>query len=158
MRANQLKLWVGAKCAVLCLLIALPISAAEQLKVAVDKSQLIRLEGAASAVSVANPKVADVIVQSPTVILVTGKSIGETSVNIVYGRENALLNYDVSVTPDMQDQITINMGADAVKTLKCQPRCVRVGNPGRDPEPGKGSGGGGSKGGGLLSAVGGKKK
>ena len=138
--------------------------AGEKLSVAIDKTIVIQLGQPASVVSVANPTIADVDVQSPRLILVAGREIGDTSINILSAATGALRTFDVTVTPFADNQITINMGADAVKTLKCEPRCVRVGNPGKDPEPGSGSGnsggGGGAKsaGGGLLSAIGGGSK
>lgn len=137
-------------------------SSAEELTVEVDKTISLRLDRPATVVSVANAKIADVNVLSPRVLSVTGKAIGETSI-VVLHRKNSddLRSYNISVTPADDNQVTVNLGGDAVKTLKCQPRCVQISNPGKDPEPGKGGGGGGaagggSAGGGLLSG-GGKK-
>jgi len=140
--------------------------AAEIMRVFIDKSVVLELERPASVVSIANPDIADVTVQSPKVIVVTGKSVGETSLHILNGRQKIVLTYDIIVAPVADDRVTVNLGADAVKTLNCQPRCIRVGNPGKDPEPGKGAGGAGggggaggqaAGGGGLLSGIGGKK-
>lgn len=139
------------------LAVALPtvVVAADRLELAVDKTTVLELDRPAAVVSVANPNVADVSVQSPTVIIVTGRSMGTTSLDLLDGRKNRIRAYEVVVVPDTTDQVTINHGADGVKTLACQPRCIRVGNPGKDPEPGKGSGGGGAGGkGGVLSQVG----
>ncbi len=122
--------------------IALPSTAASmEVRVAIDKSYIIELDKPASTISVANPEIADVTVTSPTLILIVGKAIGATIVNII--NEIGLLNYDVFVLPSRDNEVTVNLGSDSVLTLQCQPRCVRVGNPGLDPSSKKG----GSKGG-----------
>jgi len=138
------------------------VFAAEKLNVPLNKTEVLQLERPATVVAVANPAIADVSVQSPTVVIVTGKTLGETTLNILDRRQASIATLNILVVPDDDDQITINHGADAVKTLNCQPRCIRVGNPGKDPEPGKSGGGlggkSGGKGGGLLGAVGGGAK
>ena len=122
--------------------IALPTTtAATEVRVAINKAYVIELDKPASTISVANPEIADVTVTSPTVVLIIGKAIGATTVNI--SDEIGLSSYDVLVSPSIDNKVTVNLGSDAVKTLQCQPRCVRVGNPGLDPSSKKG----GSKGG-----------
>ncbi len=132
--------------------------AAEKLKVSLNKTEILRLDRPAAVVSVANPAIADVNVQSPTVVIVTGKSLGETTLNILDRRQNPITSYDIVVAPSDDDQVTVNLGADAVKTLSCQPRCVRVSNPGKDPEPSKSGGGAASAASGLVSKTGGGAK
>jgi hypothetical protein len=123
-------------------------AAGVKLLVEPNKTVLLYLDHSASVVTVNNPKIADVDVQSPRMILVLGKSVGVTKINIITSARRKALVYDVTVTPWIDNKVTINLGAEAVKTLKCQPRCIRMDNPGKDPEAGKG-GGGGKTGGGL---------
>ena len=50
---------------------------AKNLRVGINKTQVIELSQPAAVVSVANPNIADVTVQSPRVILVIGKATGD---------------------------------------------------------------------------------
>lgn len=148
---------VLASAAVLCVLLSTIAAGAERLEVGIDKTVVLDLKRAASVISVANPGIADVNVQSPTLVIVIGKSLGTTSLDLLDAQRNPIATYDVVVTPESTDHVTINHGVDGVKTLACQPRCIRVSNPGKDPEPG-GGGGGGAGGGGILSQLGGGAK
>ena len=80
----------------MCMLIlALPAMAAEKtLKVAVDQSQVLDIEGVLR-VSVANPKIADVLVVSDSELLLVGKTQGVTTLQVWTGR--APTNYSVQV-------------------------------------------------------------
>lgn len=76
-------------------------AAAQQarLYVTVDKAELMRLAGEpVNTVAVANPKIADVQVITPTQILVTGKAMGVTSLVVFYPRNRAQF-FDLIVHP-----------------------------------------------------------
>jgi Flp pilus assembly secretin CpaC len=112
--------------------------AAERLKVNINKTQVIELNQPAAVVSIANPKIADVTVQSPRLILVIGKAIGETTIHISH-KDGELLSYDVFVSPSTVNKVTVNLGASAVQTLQCLPRCILVGDSGSEPKQKGGS-------------------
>ena len=105
----------------------------QKILVTVDKAEVIKLQRPASLVSVSNPSIADINIQSPRVIFVIGKSIGETSINITTSSGDTTQSFDVNVIPSMENKVTVNLGTDAVKTLNCLPRCIQISNPGRDP-------------------------
>ena len=125
--------------------------AGQKIIVALDKAKLIELDQPASLVSVANPAIADINVQSPRVIFVVGKAIGETSINVLTNSGNSAQSFDVNVVPSTNNKITVNLGPDAVKTLNCLPRCVQVDNPGKGPVAKKSSSGGKPQSGGGAS-------
>ncbi|MDB5465775.1 MAG: pilus assembly protein CpaC, partial [Phenylobacterium sp.] len=64
--------------------------AASQLTLEVGKGRLIRLDRAAATVFIADPKVADVQVKSPTLIYVVGKGSGATSLFAVDAHEQMI--------------------------------------------------------------------
>lgn len=72
--------------------------AAERLFVTLDQSELLNLpQEPFTRVSVTNPNIAEVIVISPTQILVNGKSPGTTSLVVFYPR--SVRAFDLAVQP-----------------------------------------------------------
>lgn len=67
--------------------------------VTVNKSEVIRLDRRAKRVSVTQPEIADVVVLTPTQVLINGKSVGTTSL-VVEDERGAITNYDLAVIPD----------------------------------------------------------
>lgn len=73
----------------------------KQLNVEINKGQLIRLAAAASSVFIADPKIADVQVKSPTLVYVFGKQAGETTMFAVDANDRILANLRVSVSHNL---------------------------------------------------------
>jgi pilus assembly protein CpaC len=71
--------------------------ASTELALEVGKGRLIRLDRAASTVFIADPKIADVQVKSPTLVYVVGKAPGGTSLFAVDAREQMILNLNLAV-------------------------------------------------------------
>ena len=69
--------------------------------VEVNKGQALRLMTPASSVAVSNPQIADVQVISPTLVLVNGVGIGETSIIAVDASEHVIYQGTVRVTHDL---------------------------------------------------------
>jgi pilus assembly protein CpaC len=70
--------------------------------------RLVRLSHAAATVFVADPKIADVQVKSPTLVYVIGKSPGETNFFAVDGKEQMIANLAIQVgldAPGLQEAI-----------------------------------------------------
>lgn len=72
-------------------------AAAGELKVEVGKGRLIRLDRPAKTVFIADPKIADVQVKSPTLVYVLGKAPGGTSLFAVDAAEKMVANLGVAV-------------------------------------------------------------
>jgi len=66
-------------------------------KVELNKTEIVRLPGAASAVIIGNPKIADVTVQSSDLIFVVGRGYGETNLIILDSNGNTMMNADLQV-------------------------------------------------------------
>lgn len=83
----------------------------DNLEVEVNKGVLVRLPSPAAAVFVANPEFADIAIKSPTLVYVTAKRTGETSLFAVDGNDRLLANVNL--------RITHNLGAlnDALRRL-----------------------------------------
>lgn len=72
---------------------------APPLMVVVNKSTILRLEIAATRISVANPAVADITPINPREIYVLGKTIGNTNL-IIWNKNGTATMMDVRVTPE----------------------------------------------------------
>ncbi|MQA64933.1 MAG: hypothetical protein GEU76_03385 [Alphaproteobacteria bacterium] len=76
---------------------------AGEFTVAVNKSQILRLDTPFKDVSIGNAKIADVLVMSDRTIYILGKAIGSTSLTI-FGTDRRLIAVaDVTVTHDLQN-------------------------------------------------------
>ncbi len=71
--------------------------ATSQISLEIGKGSLIRLDSPAASVFIADPKVADVDVKSPTLVYVTGKAPGQTTLFAVNEHDAVLANMGVSV-------------------------------------------------------------
>jgi len=74
--------------------------ATSQLSVEIGKGRLVRLDGPAASVFIADPKIADIQVKSPTLVYVIGKAPGQTTLYAVDDHEAMLANMDVEVRYD----------------------------------------------------------
>jgi pilus assembly protein CpaC len=100
-------------------------TAATELKIETGKGRLIRLDQPARTVFIADPKVADVQVKSPTLVYVVGKAPGATSLFAVDAGGKMILNLGLTVgydearlqaliqreAPDAQVAVTSAQGA-----------------------------------------------
>ena len=141
-------LWLGtarrrlAAVAGLMLLAALPALAAEPVIVTVHQAKLLRLQRPADVVMIANPTIADVVVQSPQIIFVLGIKPGETSLHILDGRGNEIRRSAVVVVPTAERTVTVYRANNLEEaTYSCAPRCAAVGTAvGEGAAPPTGSG------------------
>ena len=98
-------------------------STAEVRTVQVDKAELIRIDRDPGIVLVANPDIADVVIENKRLLFVLGRREGETRLFVLDGRGDEILNLDVVVTGVAERRITVQRGT-AELTLVCTPRCV----------------------------------
>jgi pilus assembly protein CpaC len=71
--------------------------ATSQIALEIGKGSLIKLDGPAASVFIADPKIADIEVKSPTLVYVTGKAPGQTTLFAVNEHDVVLANMGVSV-------------------------------------------------------------
>ena len=67
----------------------------------VNKGTLVRLSGPAATVFVANPEIADVQVNSPTLVYISAKAPGETVIYAVDASDSVLMNASILVEHDI---------------------------------------------------------
>ena len=86
--------------------------ASEALQMEIGKGKLIRLSRPASTMFIADPKIADVQVKSPTLVYVIGKAPGATSFYALDGKEQVVANLSVRVGFD-EDRLRAMLKAQA---------------------------------------------
>src|SRR5262249_5827792 len=109
-----LSLAAGASCG--------PVSAAG-LSVGIDMASPVRLERPAASVVVGNPAIADVQIQTPTLIVLQGRSYGTTNVIAPDKDGKSILSAPVTVTSAKRFDVTIERGVNGRMTYACSGRC-----------------------------------
>jgi hypothetical protein len=91
--------------------------------VMIDQATLVRLERPAAEIVVGNPSIADVSVQSGKVLVVTGKSFGETNLIVMDADGKVFINRRLVVQEPRTGFVTVYRGP-ARQTLHCAPNCT----------------------------------
>jgi Flp pilus assembly secretin CpaC len=107
-------------------LLAAPLAAKAEdnapISVKVNMARILRISAPAATVIIGNPGVADVTIQDPQTLILTGKSYGQTNLIVLDTAGNPVADTMVSVVQDVASQVTVFMGS-ARTTLDCQPIC-----------------------------------
>lgn len=111
------------------MLAARAAAAAETLDVTVDKGTLLRLETNAKIVLLAQPAIADAVIESPRLIFILGRRPGETNLFVLDARGRVIVEADVVVRANGPRHVSIHRGTSEA-TLSCAPRCSSVATPG----------------------------
>ena len=95
----------------------------EPISVKVNMARILKINAPAATVIIGNPGVADVTIQDPQTLILTGKSYGETNLIVLDNQGTAIADTMVSVVqPQGADSVTVYLG-QARTTLNCQPIC-----------------------------------
>lgn len=98
------------------------LAASRDVKVLIDQATMLRLERSAAEVVVGNPSIADVSVQSDKVLVLTGKSFGETNLIVLDAQGKVIINRRVFVGEPRSGYVTLYKGTNR-ETLHCSPNC-----------------------------------
>jgi len=93
------------------------------ISVKVNMARVLRINAPASTVIVGNPGVADVTIQDPQTLVLTGKSYGQTNLIVLNAAGNPIADTLVEVVQDQADLVTI-FNAGARYTYACPTRCA----------------------------------
>jgi hypothetical protein len=95
---------------------------AVDLVVSYDQSQLLRLPRPVASVIIGNPSIADVSVQSGSLLVVTGKTFGVTNIIALDADRNVIQDQRVVVTRDEVRMVILSKGG-ARQSYTCTPDC-----------------------------------
>ncbi len=113
----------------------------EAVRVTLDKYELVRLNADIATVLIANPAIADVIVEKSRLLFLIGRSPGETMLVLLDKAGREIMNTSIVVVPNLEREVTVHRGA-VEATFSCAPRCAAIPNPGRRAPTAVGGGGG----------------
>jgi Flp pilus assembly secretin CpaC len=95
------------------------------INVNVNMARVLRISAPAATVIIGNPGIADVTIQDPMTLVLTGKSYGQTNLIILDSRGEPIADTLVEVV-QMQAGITTVYQGLARTTLSCAPVCQPV--------------------------------
>lgn len=96
---------------------------AQSYTVELNKTEIVRLPGAASSIIVGNPKIADVTVQSSDLIFVVGRGYGETNLIILDASGNTMMNASLQVVNTLPRNGVRLYNGKSRETYSCIPFC-----------------------------------
>ena len=94
----------------------------EPISVKVNMARILRISAPAATVIIGNPGVADITIQDPQTLVLTGKSYGQTNLIVLDSAGNPIADTIVSVVQGQADILTVYLGT-ARTTLSCEPVC-----------------------------------
>ncbi|MEQ1768435.1 MAG: pilus assembly protein N-terminal domain-containing protein [Devosia sp.] len=94
----------------------------DPITVKVNMARILRISAPAATVIIGNPAVADVTIQDPQTLVLTGKSYGQTNLIVLDNAGNPVADTLVTVVQAQGDLLTVYMGP-ARTTMMCAPVC-----------------------------------
>ena len=94
----------------------------DPISVKVNMARILRISAPAATVIIGNPGVADITIQDPQTLVLTGRSYGQTNPIVLDPAGNPVADTIVSVVQAPGDLVTVYMGT-ARQTLACEPVC-----------------------------------
>jgi len=104
----------------------------EVVSVKVNMARILRISAPANTVIIGNPRVADVTIQDPQTLVLTGKSYGQTNMIVLDSQGNPIADTLIEVVQSQGDLVTVYLGS-ARTTLACAPICQPTIMLGDDP-------------------------
>ena len=110
----------------LMLLPALPaLAEGPPVSVKVNMARILRINAPAATVIIGNPGVADVTIQDPQTLVLTGKSYGQTNLIVLDAMGNPVADTLIEVVQDQADLVTVYMGSKRT-SMACSPVCQPI--------------------------------
>lgn len=128
---------VFAAMALMAVPLAAPVQAdagpaATPITVKVNMARILRINAPATTVIVGNPGVADVTIQDPKTLVLTGKSYGQTNLIVLDSAGTPIADTLVQVVQSEADLVTV-FNAGQRTTFSCAPACSPAIVVGDDP-------------------------
>jgi len=103
--------------------LAMANAKADNVEVALDQAQIMRLPAGVATIVIGNPLIADGSLQAGNLLVVTGKGYGTTNLMALDRSGRVLMDKSVTVMgPRNGDLVTVYKGVDR-ESYSCSPRC-----------------------------------
>ena len=93
--------------------------------VKVNMARILRINAPAATVIVGNPGIADVAIQDPQTLVLTGKSYGQTNLIILDAQGSPIADTMIEVVQEQAGLVTVYL-ADKRTSLACEPVCQPI--------------------------------
>lgn len=93
--------------------------------VKVNMARILRISAPASTVIIGNPGIADVTIQDPQTLVLTGKSYGQTNLIVLDNQGNPIADTMIEVVQEQAGLVTVYLG-DRRTSLACEPVCQPI--------------------------------
>jgi len=90
-----------------------------------NMARVLRINAPAATVIIGNPGIADVTIQDPRTLILTGKSYGRTNMIVLDSAGEPIADTIVEVSQIKSDNVTVFMGA-ARTSMACAPDCQPI--------------------------------
>lgn len=100
-------------------------AAGQDIDLTIDIAKLLRLKRPAATIVVGNPSIADATVRSGTMMVLMGKSYGNTNLIALDGAGQEIVHLNLTVSPPEFRALSLYRGTDRY-SYSCNPRCDRV--------------------------------
>jgi hypothetical protein len=97
-----------------------------------DQSQILRLPRPVADIIIGNPTIADVTVQAPDLLVITGKTFGITNVIFLDAAKKIIQEQRVMVIRDQASVVNLTKG-EKRSSFNCTPQCNPMAVVGDDP-------------------------
>ena len=102
------------------------IAETKTVTVTLDKAALVRMPAKALTLVVGNPSIADItVLKNNGMMVITGKSFGETNLIAVDAEGNPVAESIIRVTSGADAMLVVQRGSER-ETYNCAPRCLPV--------------------------------
>jgi Flp pilus assembly secretin CpaC len=98
---------------------------ATPVSVKVNMARILRINAPAATVIIGNPGIADVTIQDPQTLVLTGKSYGQTNLIVLDNMGNPIADTLVEVVQDLANVVTVYLG-DKRGSMSCSPVCQSI--------------------------------
>ena len=88
----------------------------------VNMARVLRINAPAATIIIGNPGIADVTIQDPQTLVLTGKSYGQTNMIVLDAAGEPVADTLIEVVQTHDDIVTVYLG-QARTTLACEPIC-----------------------------------
>ncbi len=96
-----------------------------EVSVSVNMARILRIGSPAATVIIGNPGIADVTIQDPQTLILTGRSYGVTNLIVLDAVGNPVADLIIEVVQQQAGLVTVYQGS-ARTTLSCEPNCQPV--------------------------------